>query len=455
MRIPVAMTTEPRYEERGMTSMKNIRKALHWLVFLIVAFFISRAVSKLVSYIENRTVEFSEGLVKESARDSAIESTNWTAKDQIIIPSSEEMINCCETESFIDEADNDQDFINKYSLYDYSGFGLTAEKPARTLLDVQEAITYLGMHAVPSPLHVFVDGIKYDELCQILDNFDTTYFSVSSCSLVEPIKSTSYAEYEYTKTPCYYVYRKIVFEEAIPETETEASEIYDVVMRFINTNISAFMSNYEKELAIHNYIATTSEFGDADVYRNSEHSAYGPLINHIGVCEGYAKAMELLSNCCGLECRMIKGIANGGLHAWNLIKLEDDWYHVDVTWDDPPKSGSEYDLDIAYTYFNLDDEYMNELFHSWKAEFYPECQSIEYNYYSITNSFTDYNGFVSMAKKNAVSGNIFAAAVYDYDSEIYSLNNVIENTGYTGRWAWSMEREIETRGFQIIHIFFF
>ena len=37
----------------------------------------------------------------------------------------------------------------------------------------------------------------------------------------------------------------------------------------------------------------------------------------------------------GIDCKVISGTANGGGHAWNKVKLEGDYYYIDVTWDDP------------------------------------------------------------------------------------------------------------------------
>lgn len=59
-------------------------------------------------------------------------------------------------------------------------------------------------------------------------------------------------------------------------------------------------------------------------------SIYGVFVNKKAVCSGYAKAMQYLLNMCGIECTYV----TSDTHAWNLVKLEGDYYHLDVTWGD-------------------------------------------------------------------------------------------------------------------------
>ncbi len=53
------------------------------------------------------------------------------------------------------------------------------------------------------------------------------------------------------------------------------------------------------------------------------------------VCEGYAKALQLLCHEAGIPCVQQSGLANGGAHMWAAVKLDDKWYFCDPTWDDP------------------------------------------------------------------------------------------------------------------------
>lgn len=107
------------------------------------------------------------------------------------------------------------------------------------------------------------------------------------------------------------------------------------------------------------------------------YSAYGALVLKKAVCNGYAEGMKLLCDLSGVTCKMISGTADGEKHAWNLIKLDKEWYHADLTWDDPePDETSR----IMYPYFNVDDTQM-KADHKWNAALYQKAEGNEYNYY--------------------------------------------------------------------------
>ena len=77
-------------------------------------------------------------------------------------------------------------------------------------------------------------------------------------------------------------------------------------------------------------------------------TAYGALIGGSAVCEGYSRAMLLLAGYAGLPSVLIRGVSDGVAHMWNGIRIDGNWYHLDVTWCDSTK--------LIYNYFNLDDQ---------------------------------------------------------------------------------------------------
>ncbi len=76
--------------------------------------------------------------------------------------------------------------------------------------------------------------------------------------------------------------------------------------------------------------------------------AYGALINGKAVCEGYSRLFQHLCYQVGINANYVVGNTQGQPHAWNVIKLNDGWYHIDVTWDDGSTDGL-----MIYSYFNL------------------------------------------------------------------------------------------------------
>lgn len=64
------------------------------------------------------------------------------------------------------------------------------------------------------------------------------------------------------------------------------------------------------------------------------------------VCEAYSRALKVLCDACGIPCVLVDGLGDGGAHMWNSVCIDDKWYAVDVTWNDPsgpivPRSGHE------------------------------------------------------------------------------------------------------------------
>ncbi len=106
------------------------------------------------------------------------------------------------------------------------------------------------------------------------------------------------------------------------------------------------------------------------------HAARGVLLDGTGVCESYALAYQMLLGEIGIPSIYTVGYARGELHAWNLVQLGGDWYHIDATWDDPVGGGNE-----GYGYFGLSDKLMGRD-HDWTYQNYvfPAADADEYNY---------------------------------------------------------------------------
>ncbi len=93
-------------------------------------------------------------------------------------------------------------------------------------------------------------------------------------------------------------------------------------------------TDYEKVKKIHDYIINLAQY-DTTYIRSS---AYDILVHKTAVCEGYTLAAYRLFTDAGLESRIIIGKAKGEDHAWNIVKVDGQWYNIDLTWDDPISS---------------------------------------------------------------------------------------------------------------------
>ena len=112
------------------------------------------------------------------------------------------------------------------------------------------------------------------------------------------------------------------------------NEIIQTKQEVYDSKIKATDSEYRKTLKIHDALIADIEY-PYEVYRETAHSIAGAMTSEkSAVCEGYAKVMQLMLNCYGIENVYITGIA-GGPHAWNMVRMKDGkYYWLDATWDD-------------------------------------------------------------------------------------------------------------------------
>lgn len=110
------------------------------------------------------------------------------------------------------------------------------------------------------------------------------------------------------------------------------------------------------------------------------------FLDRKSVCNGYAKAAQYLLNDLGIPCIIVNGNASGNAHAWNIVEIDGQYYHMDVTWGDPSyyskdaqeKAGAP---DIDYSYLCVTTAEIGKN-HSVDAQFaFPECTAMENNYF--------------------------------------------------------------------------
>lgn len=107
---------------------------------------------------------------------------------------------------------------------------------------------------------------------------------------------------------------------------------------------------------IHDFIVENTEY-DETVSKSNIYNIYGTLINKEAVCEGYAKTFKYILDKLDIPCIIACGIGQNSKgqtesHAWNYVKLNNAWYAVDVTWDDPVIIGNgSVTNEMRYHYF--------------------------------------------------------------------------------------------------------
>ncbi|MDR2074288.1 MAG: hypothetical protein LBP36_02880 [Oscillospiraceae bacterium] len=143
----------------------------------------------------------------------------------------------------------------------------------------------------------------------------------------------------------------------------EVKKLRDDLERKISqiiTQIPADFDPYKSELWIYNYLAENAEYNHSKKFPPTDFNVYGCLVLKTCVCEGFSKAFKLLCNRVGIETETICGISFGELHMWNLVKISEDWYHVDVTWASGVKSYMR-----RHDWFNVTNSIISKD-HEWK-----------------------------------------------------------------------------------------
>lgn len=148
-------------------------------------------------------------------------------------------------------------------------------------------------------------------------------------------------------------------------TEEEKEIVSKKVNEIYNQAITKDMSDYDKIKAIHDYIVDNSKYdverNDKDDSKYISYKAYGPLIEGYATCSGYTDAMALFLEKMGIKnfkvaTELMQKDISG--HVWNAVFLDNQWLHLDLTWDDPVSDdGKDY---LQHKYFLISSKELEE-----------------------------------------------------------------------------------------------
>ncbi len=148
-------------------------------------------------------------------------------------------------------------------------------------------------------------------------------------------------------------------EEQIIKIENKIDEIIN------NADVLKKSAATKKEIIryFHNYLINHTKYdvirGQDGTSQYQSHIAYGPLLEGYAICNGYADAMSIILNKLGFKnykiatpAENISGSEYG--HIWNAVLVDNQWLHLDLTWDDPVATdGNDY---LFFKYFLIDNE---------------------------------------------------------------------------------------------------
>ncbi|MCQ2416699.1 MAG: hypothetical protein MJ071_02675 [Oscillospiraceae bacterium] len=222
----------------------------------------------------------------------------------------------------------------------------------------------------------------------------------SLCEQIEQYKEIAILPWAYTKEEYEKVYLMVAEQEPqffylddIYETSDMMAAVnmfYDVdqenvqaMQKEMEDVADEILKKAEKERTeIQKLTVIHDEIADRCTYKDGVHhsDAYGALVLGEAKCEGYAKAMTYVARRAGMDIMNVTGVDGKGInHVWNIVKIDGEYYNLDLTWDDD----EHYNGNSIHACMTMPDE----MFRDHKADLStytpPECRSVDDSYYQV------------------------------------------------------------------------
>lgn len=202
-------------------------------------------------------------------------------------------------------------------------------------------IYILSIQIVYATTDIYVsDSDYYDKAANACLNFENDIFikggnvySINFDKLISSVKSknqvigmcinsmSSKEEHNGLSVKLTYTVTKSQYEKTVKLSEKIAKKLEG-------------LTDYQKIKATHDYIINTCS------YNLDKAGPYNAFYRGKTNCTGYTTAFQLVMDACNIDCLSV----SNEFHAWNIVKLDGQWYNIDLTWDDQ-------DDGIIYDYF--------------------------------------------------------------------------------------------------------
>lgn len=210
--------------------------------------------------------------------------------------------------------------------------------------------------------------------------------------------------------------------------------VLKMAKKVIEENIKEDMSDYEKEKAIYDWLIGYTSYSNQNLAPISSgdqyaHLPYGVFKYHQAICVGNATTMKLFLDIFGIENQIIHSTEEGE-HAWNLVKLDGDWYHCDATFDGSSNGTPD------YSYFNVPDSVKDDGSYPWDHEKIPAADGTKYCY--MANNAGDIKDVYALPKYlqeqiESGAGQIFFTMKDTKDFTTATLNYILSAFAMEGK----------------------
>lgn len=166
---------------------------------------------------------------------------------------------------------------------------------------------------------------------------------------------------------------KYIYDE--DEVLTMRQEIYSAAHKILS-QITPDMGDYEIVKLFHDSVILNCTYDSSAVNPNT---IYGCLVDNKALCQAYSRTFTYLCSEAGIDSFVVLGVADEP-HMWNVVKMDGEYYHIDLTWDDPDRSKNP--DSIRYDYFGLTDERISQLRQIDAYDYdVPAANGTKYQYY--------------------------------------------------------------------------
>ena len=320
--------------------IKFILKIFKFIFTLFIAFLIFTYVLSLKSNMSfESTISYFKTIGSELLDINYTENNNSNNYNDIIVTSTN-------THYYYEQLDNTGKII--YSALENNIDNLKKDNYtidfSTTFNDLLNTTT--GQYKLNKAFQSALDAFFYDH--PELFYLDLTNFSLNTkCISIASLKT-----YTVEIIPKSNNYLRSCFKSE-QETKNAIKQVEYVKNNIIDTIKDESVYNQIKQ--VHDTLVKTLEY-DSTLNKNNIHNIYGALVEKKVVCEGYAKAFKYIMDELNIECILVSGIAENSsghqeAHMWNYVKLNNSWYGIDVTWDDPIIIGGYVKNNLRYDYF--------------------------------------------------------------------------------------------------------
>ncbi len=250
----------------------------------------------------------------------------------------------------------------------------TLSKEISSKTDWQKAINYC--------IDNLVEEVSFE-----IKNFDEDTYNLKSLNLINASISAegkvkqdvAEVTYKFSYKENYLLNKAAQNKNYLSKLTSDQLILFNKVKSITNNLISNKITDFEKEQAIHDYIVANSKYSQ-NINKDS-YTIRNLIYNGSGVCEAYAYTFQMMCTFANINCEIITGKLNGQEHGWNIVQLDGEYYHIDVTSDDPVPDK---DGQILYKFFNVTDKEISKT-HTWNTEDFPKCVATKYNYFVYNN----------------------------------------------------------------------